>query len=134
MIWTIDELESNAVSILPSVLHEGNIVLAQYRNAVVSHRDISSVGWFSDFSIIKDCVPLSTKNTMYFGDVVVEIIGMHSGIGIMLYAENGYILQLEAYTFQESIPFRIIQSDALALDVRNLYVPPYAVKSNPPSL
>ena len=67
-------------------------------------RDYTGYGFFIKFCIEKEkCNPIKQRNVI-LSDVVGEIKGIKHGVGFILYIKNGYLNELECYTYDEKLP------------------------------
>ena len=65
-------------------------------------------GFFTELEVSSDApVAPTTKDSIRFGDVVAEVVGLEAGVGFLLYVDRGRMTALEGYTFEEAWPERI---------------------------
>lgn len=82
------------------------------RNATVRSRKQSHVGFYVVFDIpellprITDKVS-SAKSSFCFGDVDATINGSRSRAGFLIWVKDGYLQQLEGYTYGEEWPLEL---------------------------
>ena len=99
----LTELES---SVLTKTLEGDHPILRQMREQVrccrVRNREFTGVGFFTYFDC-RECDPIDDLNAR-FGDVIAELPGLKNGAGFLLFVENGRIVMLEGYTFEEPWP------------------------------
>ena len=70
----------------------------QYLSSVVVSREITSVGFFTTFSIQGEVDMLEGNKTFQIGDVDGKINSTDEAVGFILYIRNGVISTLEGYT------------------------------------
>lgn len=75
-------------------------LLGQLQNAVVTNRDFTGVGFFTEFEVPKDAPPAK--------DVIGPVGNIRSLVGperypleFMLYVREGYAEMIEAYSFED---------------------------------
>jgi hypothetical protein len=86
-----------------------SILREQFRNFSVFERIETGEGFYINFKIpmhmprTNESVP-SCKPNFNFGDVVADIFGLKSGAGFLIWVRDGYLNQLEGYTYNEKWP------------------------------
>ncbi len=75
--------------------------------AGVGSRVESSAGFYITFDVPRDVPSLpeqmpSVKPAFRFGDVKASIRGLDAGAGFLAWVEDGYLKQLEGYTYGEA--------------------------------
>jgi len=82
------------------------ILMEQYNNRISLHRhDISSHGWFTDFTIDVNSQKIAEKKRLVISvNVALPVVGMETGIGVVLFVENGQIDTLEAFSYDDYLP------------------------------
>jgi hypothetical protein len=80
------------------------ILREQLKRATPKQREMSGVGFFTEFEM-PDAVPrIAGDPSTRFGDVVADIEGLAHGVGFLLFVDAGKLTMLEAYTFGEPWP------------------------------
>lgn len=108
------ELRSGGLSpleeaVLEALLAGDHPVLAALRkqipHATVTSRTMTRVGFFTDLRVPAgaNSAP-SSKSQLWIGDVFAEIDGLKYGAGFILEVRDGYLSQLEGYSFHEAWP------------------------------
>ena len=72
--------------------------------AVVSNREFSGVGFFTELTLPKGAPLKQDIPDMTLGDVGAELPGLKHGAGFVLFVRGGAISMLEAYTYDEKWP------------------------------
>jgi hypothetical protein len=72
--------------------------------AVVSKREFSGVGFFTELALSNDAPVKRDIADMTVGDVGAELPGLEHGAGFVLFVRNGAISMLEGYTYDEKWP------------------------------
>ncbi len=83
---------------------ESQILRRQLSVARVLKRELSGVGFFTEFSAPADAPKLPRERKFRFGDVGAEIAGLQHGAGFLLLVENGYLKMLEGFSYDEAWP------------------------------
>jgi len=102
-----DAIELHAME---KILLDGNadhaILMEQYNNRISLHRHgISSHGWFIDFTIDVNSQKIAEKKRLVISvNFALPIVGMETGIGFVLFVENGQIGTLEAFSYDDCLP------------------------------
>jgi hypothetical protein len=76
----------------------------QYLAARVRERHLTGVGFWTYFSIPDEVAKLPCNPSFRFGDVSADIKGLENGAGFLILVKDGYIHQLEGYSFGEPWP------------------------------
>lgn len=79
----------------------------QIPHLFVKTRELTGVGFFTDFGAPPDAVPAPVGEKIRFGDVEAKIPGLQHGAGFVLYIDGGLIQRLEGYTYDEPWPERV---------------------------
>ncbi len=87
----------------------------QLKSAVVRCREYTGVGQYTTFEFTSPVKPLEGQPSFCFGDVLAKVDGVPSGVGCVLWIDQGLIDTLEIYTYQEELP-----TDIQAFAVRYL--------------
>ncbi|MFT3893688.1 MAG: hypothetical protein QM730_18825 [Anaerolineales bacterium] len=84
----------------------------QFESVNFFARELTGVGFYLHFNMpkeiarISDVLP-SVKSNFCFGDVDATIEGLNNGAGFLIWIRNGYLTQLEGYTYGEKWPSQI---------------------------
>ncbi|HZN94287.1 MAG TPA: hypothetical protein VFB81_16350, partial [Myxococcales bacterium] len=70
----------------------------QRRRLRVSKRELTGVGFFTEFEIPPDAPRLAVAGPIRFGDVLAEIEGLTHGAGFVLFIDDGLLTMLEGYS------------------------------------
>lgn len=76
----------------------------QFSVAQVFKRELSGVGFFTEFSVPSDAPRLPGSPAFRFGDVGAEIKGLRNGAGFLLLIEDGCLKMLEGFSYDEPWP------------------------------
>ena len=95
--------------VLDKLLAGDHPALAALRRQVarssVRSRELSGVGFFTDFQLPPDEPPIpSSRSRIRFGDVVAELRGVEGGAGFILFVDDGQLVMLEGYVFMGDWP------------------------------
>jgi len=82
-------------------------LLAQYSQCVVTNRELTGCGFFTNFSVISDEFRIRGKQDFSFGDVKAEIDGLEYGAGFVLFVQKGKLKMLEGFSYEEPWPIVI---------------------------
>lgn len=80
------------------------VLQQQLRNAEVSSRMLTGVGFYTEFSIPSAVARLSGHPSFKLGDVNGTAANVAHGLGFLLYVTDGAIAMLEGYTYDEPWP------------------------------
>lgn len=80
------------------------VLRKQANKAKVSSREMTGVGFFTQFFLPPDVERLANSSTFKLGDVNGIAENVRHGLGFVLYIENGIISALEGYTYDEPWP------------------------------
>ena len=80
------------------------VLRQQVSVAQVLKRELSGVGFFTEFSVPPDAPRLPGSPTFRFGDVGAEIKGLQHGAGFLLLIEDGRLKMLEGFSYDEPWP------------------------------
>lgn len=75
------------------------ILREQYKDAVVTDREFTGVGFFSDFYISDKSPKLAFHHPIQICDVIGQIDELPHGVGFVLFIKNGVIDCLEGFTY-----------------------------------
>jgi hypothetical protein len=108
----IDRLEKDVLQLL---LQSDDPVLGILRRQLElarrKPRELSGVGFFTEFDVPIDAPRIPGNASIRFGDVVAELEGLAHGVGFLLFVDSGVLTMLEAYTFDEPWPQTIGRYD-----------------------
>jgi hypothetical protein len=96
--------ELNAIeSAVLGKLLEGELpVLASLRGQLpllrVTRRELTGVGFFTEFALPGGLALAASPRRVAFGDVLADMDGLEHGAGFVLFVEDGVIAMLEGYT------------------------------------
>ncbi len=79
----------------------------QYAGAKIARREYSGVGFCVDFEV-PDSVPLANPPEFAAGNISIDLEGLQSGAGCVLFVRNGKLATLECFTYLEPWPERIV--------------------------
>jgi hypothetical protein len=104
------DLEPLEVAVLDKLLSGAHPVLtmlrAQLVGAAVKSRELTGVGFFTEFALAPDAVPAPVR-TLRFGDVQATVTGLNHGAGFLIFVDGGLLKMLEGYAYGEPWPDRI---------------------------
>jgi predicted transcriptional regulator len=75
------------------------LLYAQLTNLSVTDRRNTGAGFYTAFKVDSRCQIVSVNSPI--GEVTAEVSGLDHGMGFLLWLKNGYINQLEGYSFEE---------------------------------
>jgi hypothetical protein len=81
-----------------------HIFRQQFSAAQVAERELSGVGFFTEFSVAPAAPRLPGGPTFRFGDVGAEIKGLQHEAGFLLLIEDGCLKMLEGFSYDEPWP------------------------------
>lgn len=103
-------------SVIEALLRGDDDVLVRLREqmaaSVCRGPKFTGAGFFADIAVGSSAKPLRNRPTFRIEDVAGEIAGLVNGAGFILSVKDGFIDQLEGYSFNEAWP-RIIEGYAL---------------------
>ncbi len=80
----------------------------QFQNSKIKKREMTGCGFFLYFEIDNADIDETMKGKSFeLGDVFVEIPGMIHGAGFYLFIRDGYISDLEGFSFYEPWPEQV---------------------------
>ncbi len=79
----------------------------QLCDCVVSRREYSGVGFFTDILPNPSAPPIANTGRIWFGGVYAEVEGVKHGAGFVVLIDNGYIDMLEGYTYDDPWPDQV---------------------------
>jgi hypothetical protein len=80
------------------------ILRGQLGSLRVIDRELTGVGFWTNFAIGGEAEKLPGGPSFWFGDVVAELDGLKHGAGFDLLVEDGSLRMLEGYSFDEPWP------------------------------
>lgn len=103
------ELSALEVAVLDKLLTDEHPVLIglreQLKNARVKSRELSGVGFFTDFEWPSGVAPVvGAPAFVRFGDLHAEFEGLEHGAGFVLFVDDGIVTMLEGYTYDGAWP------------------------------
>ena len=84
-----------------------SILRQQLKQATVSSRKMTGVGFYTKFSIPAGCPRISGNSSFKLGDVNGSANNLKHGLGFLLFVTNGEIDALEGYTYDEPWPLKV---------------------------
>ncbi len=105
----ISPLERSVLSLLLEGDHPALPALRkQVASCQVTKRAFTGAGFVTELHVPSEVpsVPLRDES-IRFGDVIAEVIGLEAGAGFVLYVDKGRITALEGYTFGEPWPAEV---------------------------
>jgi hypothetical protein len=89
---------------LSGEISELKILREQLSKAIVSKREFTGHGFFTDFSIPADAPRLQRKARITIADVSVEFPTLKHGAGFVLFIDEGEMSCLEGFCYDETWP------------------------------
>ncbi|MFZ2641327.1 MAG: hypothetical protein WA117_10050 [Verrucomicrobiia bacterium] len=86
---------------------EFEVIRQQLAHATVKDRNLSGVGFFTDFVVPTDTTVLRDLPNMEIGGIEAEFPDLKHGAGFVLFIRDGVIRMLEGYTYDEPWPEKI---------------------------
>ncbi len=101
----LDQVEQHLLQML---LDGDDPILATLRSQLAlakrKPREVSAVGFFTQFDVPQEAPRLQGNPSFRFGDITADIEGLERGAGFVLFIENGALTMLEGYTYDEPWP------------------------------
>jgi hypothetical protein len=95
---SISEFERAVMNkLLAGRSEEFEILRRELSVAQVLKKELSGVGFFTEFSVPPEAPKLPSGRDFWFGDVGAEIKGLQHGAGFLLLVENGYLKCWKAF-------------------------------------
>ena len=82
------------------------ILREQYRSAHMSVEE-TGVGYVVEFEIPNDVERIPETADFNFGNVEARMDGLDYGLGFVLFVQDGFITELEGFTYEESLPDKV---------------------------
>ena len=79
----------------------------QLNSANVQQREHTGVGQYTSIGFSSPVMPLAGQPSFCLGDVLADVYGVPSGVGFILWVDQGVISTLEIYTYQEELPSEV---------------------------
>jgi hypothetical protein len=96
---TLNEIERAVLDkLLAGDLPALKCLRAQAERLYVTKRELTGVGFFTEFGHPADVVRLQPEQRIRFGDVLADIDGLEHGAGFALFVDDGLIAMLEGYS------------------------------------
>ena len=74
----------------------------------VSKREMTGCGFFADLHVAPDTPRAKTaKRHIIISDVTAEVLGLKHGAGFVVYVDDGILMMLEGFSYDEPWPDRI---------------------------
>jgi len=83
------------------------ILRQQAKQAQVSSRQMTGVGFYTEFAVPSDVPRVPGRPTFKLGDVNGTVDNVNHGLGFLLYVKDGVLSMLEGYTYDEPWPDEI---------------------------
>lgn len=80
------------------------ILFKQYLALQVVNRELTGVGFWTNFTIPAGAMKLSGSPSFWFGDVHADINGLEHGAGFEILVKDGCLRMLEGYSYDEPWP------------------------------
>ena len=80
------------------------VLRQQYRLATKKPRDMTGVGFYTEFNVPEEAPRLPGNPSLVLGGVLAEIEGLECGVGFALFIGEGILTLLEGYTYEEPWP------------------------------
>jgi hypothetical protein len=74
-------------------------ILEQYENSTIIKREFTGAGFYTYFQVNDESLSLGNNVSFGLDCVHAEINGLEYGAGFILFIENGFIDNLEGYTY-----------------------------------
>lgn len=74
------------------------VLRSQRQQLRVTKREVTGVGFYTEFGHPPDSVRLRAPTRVCLGDVLADMQGIEHGAGFVLFIEDGLITMLEGYT------------------------------------
>jgi hypothetical protein len=105
MMVTFEEFEKQIMEKLLSG-NDPNLekLRTQYSTAEVKSRKFTGTGFYTNFQPDMTLPKVVGKQKFHFGDLKVDLKGVKSGVGFVLFIADGYINYLEGYTYDDPWP------------------------------
>jgi hypothetical protein len=81
-----------------------SVLRKQAKQASVSSRKMTGVGFYTTFEIPPEAPRLTGRASFKFGDVNGRAANLKHGLGFLLYVADGALNALEGYTYDEPWP------------------------------
>jgi hypothetical protein len=101
----MNEIERQAMEYLLRGDHPWLALLRdQLRSAAVVNRDLTGVGFFTEFIVPDAVVRISPARRLVIADVYAAVFGLPSPAGFILFVENGALSTLECFIHDDAWP------------------------------
>ena len=94
------------------------VIKEQLASATVSKRELTGSGFFTRFALRASTKKLPKKSKFMIADVSAKIPRLKNGADFILWIENGVILSLEGFTYDEAWPKEITSFELAFLSER----------------
>lgn len=84
------------------------ILRRQLEKANVSSREMTGVGFYTNFAVASEVERVPTGPSFKLGDVNGVADNLQHGVGFLLYIKDGLLDMLEAYTYGEPWPQEVL--------------------------
>jgi hypothetical protein len=81
-----------------------NALRSQVPHLRVTSREMTGVGFLTEFSVSVDAPRVVGSPTFKFGDVSGKADNVEHGLGFVLYVDDGALSALEGYTYDDAWP------------------------------
>ncbi len=79
----------------------------QFQNSKIKKREMTGCGFFLYFDINSNIDEFLKGKSFHFGDVNAKVTGLSHGAGFVLFIRDGYISDLEGYSYDEPWPEQV---------------------------
>jgi len=105
MTQDLIDLERSVIALLLAGQHPVlDALRRQFQVSNVERRELTGCGFFTYFIVDHSAAPPSAQKSLRIGDVDAIIPGLRLGAGFVLFVEDGYLDNLEGYTYDEPWP------------------------------
>ncbi len=104
----LTELEDRVLDILLRGENETLTILREQSKRIqVSSREMTGVGFYTEFEVTPDAPRILGRPAFKLGDVNGTAGNVRNGIGFLLYVKDGVLSMLEGYTYDEPWPSEV---------------------------
>ena len=101
----MNEIERQAMEYLLGGDHPWlGVLRAQLRTAAVVNRDLTGVGFFTEFRVPDWVARISPTRRMVIADVYAEVFGLQYPAGFALFVKDGALSTLECFIHDDAWP------------------------------
>jgi hypothetical protein len=108
----MEQLDKLEAAVLRALFEGDEPLLQPFRSQVevcwVTRRELTGVGFFTDLGLPQDIPKVSlNRRRATLCDIHAEIPGLRYGAGFIVYIEDGLLVLLEGYSYQEEWPTNV---------------------------